>query len=561
MTTARHPMSEMPTHSVENQPDMMADINYAQIDPAFLEMIQREGASWASDHIQGFGKVIGSATVRDLARQADQKPPEIRPFDPYGRRLNEVEFHPAYHQLMKLAMKAGVHNFAWRHEGKSGAHAAQIALAYLFNQTEGGVSCPMAMTYAVYPALQTQKDVFDPIKDLLLSAEYDERSIPVHEKTAMTMGMFMTEKQGGSDVRANTTRAVPAGDKSGPGSEYLINGHKWFCSAPMSDAFLVLAQAEKGISCFYLPRWKADGSRNNLFIQRLKDKVGNKSNASSEMEFVDCHAVMVGEEGRGIPTIIEMVQHTRLFCIMGSAAIMRAGLVHALYHVSHRRAFQRRLIDQPLMRVLLADLAMESEAAAQVMMRVAGSFDRAAKDPLEDAYKRIVTAIGKYWICKRAPNFSYEVMECHGGMGYVEENPLGRLYRESPVNSIWEGSGNVMCLDVLRAIAREGDAFKRLLNDLAEDCGWHKDYDQSLDRVVTAFETGQLSEARARWLTEQLAKLIQTSLMYRHAPENIARCFADTRLGAEGGHVYGSLSEDAPIDDILERAGLSYIGS
>lgn len=555
--SVRSPMTEMPTHMVENQPAALGDVNYFKIDPALQEMVQREDAGWAASEIDQFGGEMGSVDSRELARLADKFSPELKPFDPYGRRINEAEFHPAYHGLMKKAMKARVHNFAWAHEGKKGAHAAQMALAYIFNQTEGGVSCPMAMTYAVYPALQAQNSVLEPIKSLLLSDDYDQRSIPALEKTAMTMGMFMTEKQGGSDVRANSTKATPLGADSGPGAEYLLNGHKWFCSAPMSDAFLTLAQTEAGITCFYLPRWKPDGSRNNLFIQRLKDKVGNRSNASSEMEFVDAYAVMVGDEGRGVPTIIEMVQHTRLFCIMGSAALMRSSLVHAMYHVSNRRAFQRKLIDQPLMRVLIADLALESEAAAQVLMRVAGSFDRAADSELEEGYKRIVTAIGKYWVCKRTPNFVYEAMECHGGSGYVEENPLGRFYRESPVNSIWEGSGNVMCLDVLRAISRERDAFEAVMSDLSKDKGFNSDYDHALEQIMKAFANGLVGEHRARWLTEQLAKIIQASLMIRNTPAEIALTFCQTRLGGDGGHVYGSLPEDAPIDQIIARAGAS----
>jgi len=553
--TNRAPMSGLPTHDVENQPPAMGDINSVHMDAALREMIIREGADWAMDDISAFGAVTGSAHAREQARLADKHSPEIRPFDPQGRRLNEVEFHPAYHELMAMAMKGRVHNYAWVHEGKPGAHAAQMALAYLFNQTEGGVACPMAMTYAVYPALKAQNSVREPLENLLLSDQYDPRSIPVREKTGMTMGMFMTEKQGGSDIRANSTKARPLGTDSGPGAEYLLDGHKWFCSAPMSDAFLTVAQTEKGLSCFYLPRWKPDGSRNNLFIQRLKDKVGNRSNASSEMEFIDTYAVMVGAEGRGIPTIIEMVQHTRLFCIMGSAAIMRAGLTHALYHVSHRRAFQRRLIDQPLMRVLLADLALESEASAQMMMRVAGSFDRSGTSALEDGYKRIVTAIGKYWVCKRAPSFLYEAMECHGGSGYVEESAMGRLFRESPVNSIWEGSGNVMCLDVLRAMAHEPEGLKAVLDDLAELKGVHPDYDRALEAVCMALATGSVPEQRARWLTEQFAKLVQANLMHRHAPKAMADTFTATRLGQSGGHVYGTLPDDAPIDAILERAG------
>ncbi|GLQ04908.1 acyl-CoA dehydrogenase family protein [Sneathiella chinensis] len=557
----RAPMSHLPTHEVENQPAAMGDINLYAIDVALQEAVQRENATWAEPEMTGFGAVMGRAESRDLARQADKHSPEIRPFDPYGRRINEVEFHPAYHDLMGIAMKGRVHNFAWAHDGKDGAHAAQMVLAYLFNQTEGGVSCPMAMTYAVYPALTAQADIFASLKDALLSDEYDRRSIPWSEKTGMTMGMFMTEKQGGSDVRANSTKATPVGAETGPGKAYLLNGHKWFCSAPMSDAFLTLAYTENGLTCFFLPRWKPDGSRNNLFIQRLKDKVGNRSNASSEMEFIDTYAVMVGPEGRGVPTIIEMVQHTRLFCIMGSAALMRTGLVQALYHANNRRVFQKRLIDQPLMRTLLADMALESEAASQLMMRVAGAFDRAEKSPLEQGYKRIGTAIGKYWVCKRTPNFVYEAMECHGGSGYVEENILGRMYRESPVNSIWEGSGNVMCLDVLRAMGREPESVEALVAELKEASGANPHYDAAFKEVRDSLATGAVSESRARWFTEQMAKLLQANILIRHAPNEVSDTFAATRLGPHGGLAYGTLPDGAPVDFILERAAGSLFTS
>jgi putative acyl-CoA dehydrogenase len=556
----RAPMTSLPTHDVENQPPAMGDINYLTLDAVLQEGIARENAQWAHDEIKEFGGVMGSAHAREQARLADKHSPEIRPFDPQGRRVNEVEFHPAYHNLMSMAMKGRVHNLAWYHKDRPGAHAAQMAKAFMFNQTEGGVSCPMAMTYAVYPALGVQENVQAPLQELLLSDEYDQRSIPVLEKTAMTMGMFMTEKQGGSDVRANSTKATPLTTAEGPGNEYLLNGHKFFCSAPMSDAFLTLAYTDKGLTCFYLPRWKPDGTRNNLFIQRLKDKVGNRSNASSEMEFVDTYAVMVGGEGRGVPTIIEMVQHTRLFCIMGSAALMRSSLVQALYHTSHRRAFQRRLIDQPLMRYLLADLALESEASTQLMMRVAGAFDRAKDDPVEDGYKRIGTAIGKYWVCKRTPNFVYEAMECHGGSGYIEENMLGRFFRESPVNSIWEGSGNVMCLDVLRAMGREPESAQALMKELGETKGQHGDYDAALAQLHDALSSGAIAEHRARWLTEQMAKLMQANILLRHAPSEIADTFTATRLGTSGGHVYGALPDGAPVDAILERAGANLFG-
>ncbi len=549
----RAPLSHLPTHDVENQPPAMEDINYFDIDVALQEGLVREGAEWATDKIRDFGGVMGSAYARDQARLADKHSPEIRPFDPQGRRLNEVEFHPAYHNLMSMAMKGRIHNFAWANEGKPGAHSAQMALAYLFSQTEGGVGCPMAMTYAVYPALSAQADVQAPLKELLLSDTYDQRSIPALEKNGMTMGMFMTEKQGGSDVRANSTRATPLAAE-GPGQEYHLNGHKWFCSAPMSDAFLTLAYTDNGLTCFYLPRWKPDGSRNNLFIQRLKDKVGNRSNASSEMEFIDTYAVMVGPEGRGVPTIIEMVQHTRLYCIMGSAALMRSGLVQAMYHGSHRRTFQKRLIDQPLMRTLLADMALESEASSQMMMRVAGSFDRSAGDPMENGYKRIVTAIGKYWVCKRAPNFIYEAMECHGGSGYVEESMLGRMFREGPVNSIWEGSGNVMCLDVLRAMGKDPECVEAVLANLNLTKGAHLDYDNTLKEVTTALANGSVPESRARWLTEKLAKLLQANILMQNAPNEVADTFVSTRLGNMGGLAYGTLPEDAPVDFILERA-------
>ncbi|MDP6345176.1 MAG: acyl-CoA dehydrogenase family protein [Alphaproteobacteria bacterium] len=549
----RNPIANLPTHEVINMPPHMGDQDLFASDAALREGLEREGAGWAADHVAAFGRLAGREETFEWAEQANRFGPEIRPFDRHGMRINQVSFHPAYHQLMDLAIANDLPTFAWNN-ARPGNHVAHGALSYLLNQAEGGVLCPMSMTYSVVPALKTTPAVADEWLPKLLVKEYDPRDIPVAEKTGITMGMFMTEKQGGSDVRTNTTRAAPAGAETGPGAGYLLNGHKFFCSAPMCDAFLALAYTDNGISCFLLPRWRPEGSRNGLFIQRLKDKVGNKSNASSEMELVDAWGVMVGEEGRGVRTIIEMVNGNRYYCAVSSAALMRQALVQALHYTTHRSAFQRKLIQQPLMRNVLADMAVEVEAATALWLRLGRAIGAAAGDDGEAALARIGTAVAKYWICKRAPNLIFEAMECHGGPGYVEECILPRLYREAPVNSIWEGSGNVVCLDVLRAMFREEAAIPAFLAEVEQAKGGHALLDRLIAEVQAELADPSDLELRARRVTEMLALAMQGSLLVRHAPAAVSDAFCRARLGDRWSGAYGTLPRDSDFDAILGRA-------
>ena len=534
-------------------PPYLGDQDLWRQDTALRDWVQRFGGGWAAGALARAGREAGAAETFEKADAANRNPPELKAFDRYGMRINQVEFHPAYHDLMQLAIRNEVPSFAWNHK-KPGAQVAHMALTYMFSQPEGGVMCPMAMTYAVLPVLFANKGAGGEWAEKLLSTTYDRRDIPVAEKSGATAGMFMTEKQGGSDVRANSTRAEPAGSATGEGEAYLLNGHKFFCSAPMSDAFLTLAYSENGLSCFFVPRWTPEGQRNVLSIQRLKDKLGNRSNASSEMEFQDTSGVMIGGEGRGIQTIIEMVKGTRIYCAASSAAMMRQGLVQALHHTSHRSAFQKRLVQQPLMRNVLADLAVESEAAVALVMRVASALDHAETSETEAVFARIGTAIAKYWICKRAPGHIFEAMECHGGSGYVEESILPRLYREAPVNSIWEGSGNVMCLDVLRAMHKESGAVAVILGELRAALGENDLFDREVERLKTEFSDTRDLELRARDLTERMAFALQASLLLRHGPKAMADAFCLSRLGAKWTGTYGVLPPEADFDAILERA-------
>lgn len=449
--------NQFTTHIVQNQPVQLQTYNMWGTDIALREAIAKEGASWAEDHLIKFGELTGGDMV-DLGFKANENKPKLRTFDRYGRRVDEVEFHPAYHSIMQASMKYGLNGFAWRNANRTGAHVARAALFYMGAQADAGTGCPMSMTHAAIPVLRHSPNLAEKWIPKLNSTEYDPRDVPMEEKTGCTIGMGMTEKQGGSDLRTNTTRAIRQTDGT-----YEIIGHKWFFSAPMCDAHLVLAQAEKGLSCFLIPRFKPDGSRNAIEIQRLKDKLGDWSNASSEVEFCGAFGELVGEEGRGISTIIEMVALTRLDCMIGSAAIMRQAVVQALHHTSQRQAFGKLLIDQPLMQNVLADIALESEAALLLTFRVARAIDAADQNPQEAAFARIASAIGKYWICKRAPALVNEAQECLGGIGYVEETIMPRLYRQAPLNSIWEGSGNIQCLDVLRALNKEPETRDALL--------------------------------------------------------------------------------------------------
>jgi putative acyl-CoA dehydrogenase len=453
---------------------------------------------------------------------------------------------------MRTSVEHRLHSLPWV-EDRSGTQVVRAAMMMLTAQNEAGHTCPISMTFSAVAALRAEPGLAGDWESKILAARYDPRFLPAKEKTGVLVGMAMTEKQGGSDVRANTTQA----EKIDAAGEYLITGHKWFCSAPMCDAFLILAQAPKGLSCFLLPRWTPSGEKNRFHIQRLKDKLGNRSNASSEVEFAGAWARLVGEEGRGVSTIIEMVHHTRLDCAIAAAALMRQGLVQAVHHARHRRAFGKLLVEQPLMRNVLADLAIESEAATLLMVRLARSFDRRASEPLERAFCRVATAIAKYWLCKRAPAHVNESLECLGGNGYVEESILPRLYREAPLYSIWEGSGNVICLDVLRALARDPEAAEALVHEMESGKG----HDPRLDAFLAAVKSDlalQLKgngegESQARRLTEQLALALQAILLVRHSQSAFAEAFVRSRLSGEGGYSFGTLAANVDVGTILRH--------
>ncbi len=540
--------SRFQTHEVENQPLPLRDYNVWQSDPALREAVEREGARWATDHLEEYGALAGGRLV-DVGYTANENKPKLRSFDRYGRRIDEVEFHPAYHELMSEAMRYGMNGFAWRNANRAGAHVARAAVMYVGSQADAGVGCPMSMTYAAIPALRHNPALAEKWVPKLISTEYDPRSIPMEEKTGCTIGMGMTEKQGGSDVRANTTRAVRQADGS-----YALVGHKWFFSAPMCDAHLVLAQAEGGLSCFLVPRFRPDGARNAVEIQRLKDKLGDWSNASSEVEFQGAFGELVGEEGRGIQVIIEMVALTRLDCMTGSSSQMRQALVQALHHPRQRKAFGKLLIDQPLMRNVLADLALESEAAIALTLRIARAIDTASRDGHEAALARIATAIGKYWICKRAVPFVNEAQECLGGIGYVEETMMPRLYRQAPLNSIWEGSGNVQCLDVLRALRKEPETREALLAELTAAKGMNGDYDAALRSLPALFDGPQTMEFRSRFIVERAALMLQASVLLHSGQGEIAAAFCRSRLAGAHGLAFGTLGPDAPVDLLIDRA-------
>jgi putative acyl-CoA dehydrogenase len=477
--------------------------------------------------------------------------PVLRTHDRYGRRLDVVDYHPSYHRLMATAVGHGLHAAPWADTAPH-AHVRRAAKVITWYQVDAGHTCPISMTYSVVPALRHAPALAAELEPLLTSRAYDPANVPAAAKPGITAGMAMTEKQGGSDVRANTTTAAPLG-AGGNGGEYALTGHKWFCSAPMSDGFLVLAQAPGGLSCFWMPRWRPDGSRNPVRIQRLKDKLGDRSNASSEIELCDAWAVMVGDEGRGVRTIIEMVNHTRLDCVLGSTAILRQGVAQATWHTHHRAAFGRTLDEQPLMRNVLADLALESEAATALAIRLAATFD-APDDPSEQLLKRIVTPVAKYWTTKRAPMHTAEAMECLGGVGYVEESDMPRLLRQSPVNGIWEGSGNVMCLDTLRAIGREPDALDAYWREVELAAGANRTLDDAAVALQKDFTQPDDVEARARTLVESMALVLQASLLVRHAPAAVADAFCASRLGDGHGRAFGTLPSGTDFATIIARA-------
>ena len=535
----------MATHEILNQPPPLSDYNLFSSDRALGEATRREGADWADATLAEFGALLGRAETIDWGFQANQNPPVLRAFDRYGHRQDIVEFHPAWHALMALGVGAGVHAAPWE-DPRPGAHVARAAAAFMLVQIESGVQCPITMTYGSVPALRRQPEIAAQWLARIFSRHYDKGFRPAAEKAGALIGMAMTEKQGGSDLRSNATRAVP------DGGGYRLTGHKWFMSAPMCDAFLVLAQAPGGLTCFFMPRWTPDGDLNAIRIQRLKDKLGNKSNASSEIELEGAWAQRIGDEGRGIPTVLEMGNYTRLDCAIGSAGLMRQAVAQAVHHATHRSAFQRKLVDQPLMTNVLADLTLEAEAAMVLALRLARAYDR-QDDPAETAFRRLVTPAAKYWVCKRGPRLAAEAMEVLGGNGYVEESLMPRLYREAPVNSIWEGSGNIMCLDVLRALGRDG-AGEALRAELAAARGG----DARLDRFAAALESDLASsagdEGAARRLVERMVLALQAALLIRGSPAPIADAFCASRLAGDWGHAFGTLPAAGDLRAIVDRA-------
>ncbi|MDN7126211.1 isovaleryl-CoA dehydrogenase [Pseudidiomarina terrestris] len=539
------------THEVQNQPPALENYNLFAQDTALQEALKREGASWARDSVAAFGELAGQAQTIRLGFLANAYRPQFEPQDRFGHRTDLVEYHDAYHQLMALATKHGLHASPWAEPGP-GAHVARACRYYLHTQVEAAHGCPITMTFAAVPALQHQPDLAAYWLPKILKNSYDPRNVPDGEKQAVTIGMAMTEKQGGSDVRANTTYAYPVG-KEGPGQAYELVGHKWFVSAPMCDAFLVLAQTKAGLSCFLLPRWRPDGSKNPLQIQRLKDKMGNVANASSEAELRGALAWMVGDEGRGVRTIIEMVAMTRYDCMIGSSAGMRQATVQAVHHCHHRAAFGAQLIDQPLMQNVLADLALESEAAMTLTMRMARAMDH-QHDEHERAFARIAVAVGKYWICKRTPEHAYEAMEVIGGSGVMENCIMPRLYREAPINAIWEGSGNVQCLDVLRAVAKQPDSFAAFLKELNRAKGSHANLDAAIAALPERLKTAQQQPFYARQLVELMARALQGALLQQHAPNAVADAFCSSRLGVTEHMGYGRLTDPTAARQILSRA-------
>ncbi|WP_157476633.1 acyl-CoA dehydrogenase family protein [Lysobacter sp. Root690] len=534
------------THRVENQPPPFAPRDLWRDDLALREAVEREGGAGFADNLAAYGALAGSE-LYELSFDAHRDKPRLRNYDAYGHRIDRVEFHPNYHAIMGHAIGHGVAGLSW-HDPRPGSHVARAALSYLHHQVEPGTSCPLTMTHASVPVLRHAPALHDWMRKAA-APHYDGRDIGYGDKAGLTLGMGMTEKQGGSDVRSNQTVATPIGN-----DEYELVGHKWFFSAPMSDGFLVLAQAPGGLSCFLMPRWHPHGGKNAMRLMRLKDKLGDWSNASSEVEFIGAWAQRIGEEGRGVATIIEMVMLTRLDCMLGSAGEMRMALAQALHHARHRRSFGKPLIEHALMRNVIADLAIESEAATALAIRVAGAIDRAPSSAHDAAFARIATAIGKFWICKRAAAFVNEAQECLGGAGYVEESILPRLYRQAPLNSIWEGSGNIQCLDVLRALGREPEAGRALLAELERARGRHDALDARIDELAPALTgAAALHEAQMRAFVERLALALQAALLFvADSPAAIAFC--RSRVGGAHGLGFGTLPHDLELDAIVARS-------
>ncbi|HEX4879276.1 MAG TPA: acyl-CoA dehydrogenase family protein [Limnobacter sp.] len=545
------------THQVTNVATELHGHNLFASDTALVEAVKREGGAWGMDELTGFGQRCGQAEYLELGHLANKYPPELDTHDRFGNRVDLVHYHPAYHALMKSALEEGLHSQPWT-SPREGAHVVRGAKAFIQAQVEAGHGCPVTMTFASIPSFRMQPNVAAMFEEKILARGYDPRNVPMDEKQAITVGMGMTEKQGGSDVRANSTVAMPV-QQAGPGQLYALTGHKWFLSAPMCDVFLILAQTTAGVSCFAVPRWLPDGTKNALQVIRLKDKMGNRSNASSEVEFRGAQGWLIGEEGRGVPTIIEMVSLTRFDCMGASAGLMRAGLANAIHHCSQRAAFGAKLVDQPLMQNVLADLQLEYEGAIAFAMRMARALDLKDTDPHEAKLARLATAVGKYWVCKRAPQHSYEVMECIGGSGVMENSIYPRLFRESVINPIWEGSGNVQCLDVLRAVGKDPTVLMAFHAELNKARGGNTVLDRYLDQLAVQF--GLLHKAgpdeiqfQARHLVDQMALAFQASLLVRHGPSAVSEAFCSSRLNTQGHHNYGALPTGVDAKAIMARA-------
>ena len=532
-----------------NQPPILENYNLFASDTALQNAVAANGGAWNDARAERFGEILGRSEMLELGNLANRNTPVLKTHDRFGNRLDVVEFHPSYHELMRVGVENETHSLAWTCE-RRGAYVARSALAFLKQQVDEGTSCPLTMTFAVVPSLKIEPEIADEWLPRVLSNEYDARFVPAWEKRGATFGMAMTEPQGGSDVRANITFAK----KSNGDREYEITGRKWFCSAPMCDAFLVLAQTERGISCFLLPRFRPDGAKNAFHIQRLKDKLGNRSNASAEVEFHRACAQIIGEEGRGVANIMEMVRHTRLDCAVGSAATLRRAVAESLHHCAHRSAFGKLLVEQPLMQNVLADLCLESEAATALAFRLARGFDESKTSEEAKIFTRIATAIGKFWICKRAVFAVGEALECLGGNGYVEETVLPRLYRDIPVNSIWEGSGNVQCLDVLRSMQKEPRSVEALVNEIKSASGANKNFDDFVRTVEKEmFDTDDL-EFRARRIVERFALALQASVLLKNTPAFVAEAFCNSRLSEDSHLNFGTLPPGAAIEKIIARS-------
>jgi len=555
------------THKVFNQPTALENYNAYDSDIALQHWVSVFDGGFVENELQRYGHHVGNEFI-EAGFEANRSKPEFHSHDRFGNRLDLIKFHPAYHNLMQTAMEAGLHSLPWDadvvNDKSKGGQVARAALIYMHAQSEAGTVCPITMTFASVPAIQSTPRLAEQWLPKITARHYDGRNIPWYEKKGVTIGMAMTEKQGGSDVRANTTKAYPVNEnETGPGEAYELIGHKWFCSAPMCDAFLVLAQSHKGLSCFLLPRWRPDGSKNQMVIQRLKDKLGNHANASCEVEYRGAYAQMVGEEGRGVATIIEMVAMTRFDCVVGSSAVMRAALAQALHHTSGREVFGKTLHDQVLMQNVLADLAIESEASLALAMRVGNALDN-PDDEQQRLFARMATGIGKYWSCKRAPAMVYEAMECLGGVGYVEESVMPRIYREAPLNAIWEGSGNVQCLDVLRAINKEPEIIDAYLTELSQGVGMDRRYDRFFNSLKDEFADLSTIEYRSRLVLEKLAVGLQASTLLKNidadsGSEALVEGFIASRIsnddaGAPCRINYGTLPVGIDCKAIIDRA-------